>query len=49
MQVVIDLQEMIDANPERIDESKHALALYKKNKKLDVGFDAKPETDQAVE
>lgn len=43
MKVVIDLQELIEANPERIDESKQALALYKKKKKLPVGFDAKPE------
>ncbi|MGZ3659053.1 MAG: tetratricopeptide repeat protein [Bdellovibrionota bacterium] len=49
MQVVIELQELIESNPERIDESKHALALYRKHKKLAVGFDAKPETDQPVE
>ncbi len=46
MQVVIDLQELIESNPERIDESKQALALYKKKKKLPAGFDPKPETDQ---
>jgi TPR repeat protein len=45
-QVVINLQELIESNPERIDESKHALALYKKRKKLESGFDAKPETEQ---
>ena len=47
MQVVIELQELIESNPERIDESKQALALYKKKKKLDSGFDVKPETDPA--
>jgi TPR repeat protein len=49
MQVVISLQELIESNPERIDESKKALALYKKHKKLASGFDAKPETDQPLE
>ena len=49
MQVVIELQELIESNPERIDESKHALALYRKSKKLEAGFDAKPETDQPLE
>jgi hypothetical protein len=49
MQVVISLQELIESNPERIDESKKALALYKKKKKLPAGFDAKPETDQPLE
>lgn len=48
MQVVIDLQELIESNPERIDESKKALALYKKRRRLETGFDAKPETDQSV-
>lgn len=46
MRVVIDLQELIESNPERIDESKQALALYQKKKKLPAGFDPKPETDQ---
>jgi TPR repeat protein len=49
MKVVIDLQELIESNPERIDESKHALALYHKHHKLDVGFDAKPETSETLE
>lgn len=49
MQVVISLQELIESNPERIDESKKALALYQKHKKLASGFDAKPETDQPFE
>ena len=44
MRVVIELQELIESNPERIDESKHALALYLKRRKLDAGFDPKPET-----
>ena len=48
-QTVIQMQEMIESNPERIDESKHALALYKKRKKLESGFDAKPETNQVTE
>ena len=43
MKVVIDLQEMMGSNPERIDESKHALSLYQKKKKLPAGFDSKPE------
>ena len=43
MEVVIELQELIESNPERIDESKKALALYKKKKTLDGSFDAKPE------
>jgi hypothetical protein len=46
MEVVISLQELIDSNPERIDESKQALALYRKHKKLKTGFGAKPETEQ---
>lgn len=43
MRVVLDLQELIESNPERIDESKQALALYRKGKKLKAGFDPKPE------
>lgn len=43
MQAVISLEELIESNPERIDESKKALALYRKKKKLSVGFDPKPE------
>ena len=43
MDTVIELQELIESNPERIDESKKALALYKKKKTLDSSFDAKPE------
>lgn len=43
MEVVIELQEMIESNPERIDESKKALALFRKKKTLDSSFDAKPE------
>lgn len=48
-QVVIDLQELIESNPERIDESRHALKLYQKKKKLQAGFDIKPETSQVDE
>ena len=36
MDVVVDLAEFVKSNPERIDEFKHALALYKKNKNLDA-------------
>ena len=43
MQVVVSLEDLIESNPERIDESKRALALYRKHKKLSVGFDPKPE------
>lgn len=43
MQAVISLEELINANPERIDESKKALGLYKKRRKLTSGFDPKPE------
>jgi TPR repeat protein len=49
MQAVISLQELIESNPERIDESKKALSLYQKHKKLPAGFDAKPETAQPIE
>jgi TPR repeat protein len=45
MQVVISLQELIESNPERIDQSKQALELYKKKQKLPAGFDARPELD----
>jgi hypothetical protein len=48
MKVVIDLQEFIDSNPQRIDESKQALALYLKKRKLKAGFDTKPEIDRPV-
>lgn len=47
MEVVIELQELIESNPERIDESKKALALYRKKKTLDASFDAKPEVSEA--
>lgn len=43
MEVVIELQELIESNPERIDESRRALAAFKKKKTLDGSFDAKPE------
>jgi TPR repeat protein len=43
METVIELQELIESNPERIDESKKALALFRKKKTLDASFDAKPE------
>jgi TPR repeat protein len=45
MEVVIELQELIEGNPERIDESKKALALYRKKKTLDASYSAKPETN----
>ena len=48
MELVIELQELIESNPERIDESKKALALYKKKKTLDSSFDAKPEISEPV-
>jgi|GEM_PF-5456778 len=48
MEVVIELQELIESNPERIDESKKALALYKKKKTLDGAFDAKPEVNEPL-
>jgi hypothetical protein len=38
MKVVVDLAEMIGGNPERIDEMKKALALYRKKKPLDEGY-----------
>lgn len=38
MKVVVDLAEMIGGNPERIDEMKKALALYRKKKPLDDGY-----------
>lgn len=46
MEVVIELQELIESNPERIDESKKALAAYRKKQTLDSSFDAKPEIHQ---
>ncbi len=48
MQVVIDLQELIESNPERIEQSKNALAFYKKKKKLPAGFDARPELESPL-
>jgi len=46
METVIELQELIESNPERIDESKKALALYKKKRTLDASYDAKPEVSE---
>ncbi len=38
MKVVVDLAELIGGNPERVDEMKKTLALYRKKKPLDDGY-----------
>lgn len=42
MELVVDLEELTDTNPERIDEAKNTLRLYRKKKKLDATLEAEP-------